>query len=719
MLLTIGTSLIYVEVKDLVFKKIFNELAKRFWGEWEFRLLVVVSLLLQLLLVIFGHIRRKYIGKKLPCVAITVWLVYLSADWMATLVLTTLLRGDISLKNELIVFWTPFLLWHLGSPHNITAYSLEDNELWLRRFFGFFLQVGEAVYIYAKFRSKSNIALNALAVPILLAGVIKYGERVWALRCASDKQLVNSFFSIPDNKANDWIKRVRTGLSEITINNLFKNKGVVPEVEFLRQAYISYIVFKPLFTDLPFRLSREFHENMVYMKCKSAEDAFKFVDVELSFVYDLFFTKNPIQYRNLTVSLCLRSFCFLSAICSLIAFTAVVDMHQHSTIDVVITYLLLLGAVSLDVYSFIMHALSTWAMIRLPIPRTKVHKMYSRVVASRLQSIKASSGIKSMAQHDLIKYCVKAKTSWFTGAIRLLDPGNLLQKYGHTKWKPVDPDLKNFIYNHLQKKRVKCERNDFKLEQLEKLLNEKGDLVFKEKYKEMLGLDGDLGEFEKEFFSIFPRMDPTYFIRSIFLWHIATELAYYDDRDNHRVSSTHSLCNISKSISDYMMYLTLVRPSMLCKGFSDVINRKIYQEAQTFLTEKMNTRFFKFKARKQFTNDLLHFIAFQQQSFYQPPRHKVGALLEGASFAVKLQQLASEMRWDEDEKWEMISEVWMEMMTYAASRCSWKEHAQQLRHGGELLTHVALVMAHLGLSTKVGREEDDDGDSDAFPPFDA
>ena len=173
---------------------------------------------------------------------------------------------------------------------------------------------------------------------------------------------------------------------------------------------------------------------------------------------------------------------------------------------------------------------------------------------------------------------------------------------------------------------------------------------------------------------------------------------------------------LASLLSDYMMYLALVRPEMLCKGFSDVINGKIYKEAQIFFSEKIKRNFI--KSRGQFTKDLLNFVAFQQQhAFYQPPRHKVGALLEGANFAMKLQHWGREIRWDVDEKWEMIGEVWMEMMTHAASHCSWKAHAQQLRHGGELLTHVALIMAHLGLSTKVGREEDENG-SDAFPPFD-
>ncbi|KAK8686898.1 hypothetical protein V6N13_085734 [Hibiscus sabdariffa] len=530
------------------------------------------------------------------------------SDWMATLVLTTLLRGDLKLKNEFVVFWTPFILWHLGSPHNITAYSLEDNGLWLRHFFGFVFQVGEAFYIYAKFRSTSNFELNAMAIPIFVAGVIKYGERIWALRCASDKQLVNSFFSTPVNKIKE--KKVRTGLSEKTVDGIFKNKGVVPEVDILRQAYASYNVFQPLFTDIPFRLSREFHDNMVFMKSKSAEDAFKFVDVELGFVYDLFFTKNPIQYRNLKVSAALRGFCFGSAIGSLIAFT-VVGKHKYLTIDVGVTYLLLVGAISLDVYSFFMHAISTWAMILLPIPRKKVHKMYARVVASRLKSIKAKSGIKLMAQHNLVKYCVVAKTSSFPGAIRLLDPGNLLQKYGYTKWIPVDPDLKKFIYDHLKKKRDRC--RDFTMDELEKSLNEKEDRVFKQKYKEMLATDAKLEISDDEFQSIFPKMDRTYFVRSIFLWHIATDLMFYDDRDNHRVGATDSLCNISKSLSDYMMYLTLVRPTMLCKGFSDVINREIYEEAQTEIFSKN---------RKQFTRRLLNFVDFHRSDFL-----KVGTLL--------------------------------------------------------------------------------------------
>jgi len=38
------------------------------------------------------------------------------------------------------------------------------------------------------------------------------------------------------------------------------------------------------------------------------------------------------------------------------------------------------------------------------------------------------------------------------------------------------------------------------------------------------------------------------------------------------------------------------------------------------------------------------------------------------------------------------------MLAYAAAHCPWKEHAQQQRRGGELVTHVYFLMLHLGLS---------------------
>jgi hypothetical protein len=77
----------------------------------------------------------------------------------------------------------------------------------------------------------------------------------------------------------------------------------------------------------------------------------------------------------------------------------------------------------------------------------------------------------------------------------------------------------------------------------------------------------------------------------------------------------------------------------------------------------------------------------------------VSMLHDACKLAKELQSLeTSEKKLTNEQKWRMISKIWVEMLTYAASNCGWKEHAQALTRGGELLTRVCLLMAHLGLS---------------------
>ena len=59
--------------------------------------------------------------------------------------------------------------------------------------------------------------------------------------------------------------------------------------------------------------------------------------------------------------------------------------------------------------------------------------------------------------------------------------------------------------------------------------------------------------------------------------------------------------------------------------------------------------------------------------------------------------LAKELMTMESRKWELMSEVWVELLSYAAGHCRANNHAQLLSKGGELVTFVWLVMAHFGI----------------------
>ncbi|KAI4381027.1 hypothetical protein MLD38_007145 [Melastoma candidum] len=68
-------------------------------------------------------------------------------------------------------------------------------------------------------------------------------------------------------------------------------------------------------------------------------------------------------------------------------------------------------------------------------------------------------------------------------------------------------------------------------------------------------------------------------------------------------------------------------------------------------------------------------------------------LFHGCLLASQLEELN-----DQEMKWEVIGMVWVELLAYAAAKCKANYHCQQLRRGGEFLTHVWLLMAHYGLT---------------------
>src|SRR4051812_7000828 len=97
---------------------------RNLWNEWEIHGLVLASLALQFFLFFIGGMRRR---STLRIINAFLWLAYLSADSVAVFVLGHLAVRASGLQHELIAFWAPFLLVHLGGQDTITALSAQDN----------------------------------------------------------------------------------------------------------------------------------------------------------------------------------------------------------------------------------------------------------------------------------------------------------------------------------------------------------------------------------------------------------------------------------------------------------------------------------------------------------------------------------------------------------------------------------------------------------------
>ncbi|KAF8011298.1 hypothetical protein BT93_J1800 [Corymbia citriodora subsp. variegata] len=174
---------------------------KELCEEWELPAVVVLSLTIQVLLIVFGH-RRKY--QPDVWLKALVWSCYLVADATAiyglgkiTSQLKQVQRGAAAQEQDwntqMIAFWAPFLLLHLGGPDTITAYALEDNELWLRHLLVLIIQKVGTLFIF--FQALTGSELSGLYLLMIISSLIKYGQRVYVLRAASSEKFRDS---IPD-----------------------------------------------------------------------------------------------------------------------------------------------------------------------------------------------------------------------------------------------------------------------------------------------------------------------------------------------------------------------------------------------------------------------------------------------------------------------------------------------------------------------------------------
>ena len=110
------------------------------------------------------------------------WFCYLMADSVATIALGVISsknrnfgNSNHEVHNELTAFWAAFMLLHLGGQDTITAFAIQDNQLWLRHFLALVVQSCVTFYVFNT--SMKGNWLSLLTIPMILVGFIKYVER--------------------------------------------------------------------------------------------------------------------------------------------------------------------------------------------------------------------------------------------------------------------------------------------------------------------------------------------------------------------------------------------------------------------------------------------------------------------------------------------------------------------------------------------------------------
>ncbi|KAF8011086.1 hypothetical protein BT93_J1642 [Corymbia citriodora subsp. variegata] len=692
---------------------------RELWKEWELRLLVLLSLFLQLTLASQGS-RRKSIYKN--WIQVVVWTTYLLADSIATLTLGVLshrlatieeTKGTIDPKSRITAFWAPFLLLHLGGPDTVTAYALADNELWPRQLARLCVQLGVAGYIYSMALSESTLWM--LAEGMILVGLIKYAERSLCLFLASRDQLRNSMLPRPEvgpiypRKMEQFTLKkeegYRVGADEIIQIPGPEDLSVSSGRDPLVQAHKLFKIFKLFFVGLTVNsVDLEVSRRMFMGGDMGSAQAFKIVEIELGFMYDLLFTKAPLL--NLAWGI-VRWVISLSVPGAILVFFSLQDKKDYPTVDICITFLLMSVVILLEIYSLLLAISSDWnSHWRLQRPgRSSISS-----ANALLQFSPSRRWSNSVAQFHLLRSSIRRGKSIFRHP-RLAKLHVLVEKNFYISYQNFDRRIKGLIFDRMTEMVGSLEQTVGLNGGLVSLKLEASRLL---KYANCDHLRWSLDDME--------------FDQSILIWHIATELCYYKERGGEHSDEDDKNIKMSMLVSRYMLYLLIFYPSMLPIGIGVVRYEDTVVEAQKFfdndltmLSKKEDSissvviawahKLFKKEARvrtcfgsckkphkSRGSSDLCKLCHILLRVKTDLPARKLRGA-KSTSVLFDACRLANQLK--SVDTWYIISKVWVRMLVHAACECKGHEHCESLSRGGELLSHVWLLMAHLGVAQPV------------------
>ncbi|XP_048568664.1 uncharacterized protein LOC125549251 [Triticum urartu] len=307
----------------------------KLYYEWEIQVLVLLSFMLQMFLFFAGSLRRRGINSFLRFFT---WIAYLGADLVAVYTLGYLSRHE-DATTGLSFFWAPFLLIHLGGQDTITALAMEDNKLWLRHLLTLFMQVVLALYVFWKSIDKHGVELLVSDVFVFAAGIIKYGERVWSLKCGS-------FETLQGSTGQQYKQQV---------------PGEVAEDPY------SHIVCAVLHR-MPrvFRIFTARSGDSGNVIQQTPSNWVKRMRLELGMMYDDLYTKSCVLRTR--SGIILRGISQVSVLVALVLFLTS-DKRRYNRADIAITWSLFVGCFLLEVCAMFILIMSPWTCAWLKMRR--------------------------------------------------------------------------------------------------------------------------------------------------------------------------------------------------------------------------------------------------------------------------------------------------------------------------------------------------------------
>ena len=689
---------------------------KKLWYAWNLRSCILLSLCLQAILVLFAFLRKR---TRRTLLHVLIWFVYLLADWIAPVAIGLISKSEgvdcdgKGNNKDIMAFWASFLLLHLGGPDTITSFALEDNEFWLRHLAGLLLQVLATAYIF--YQSLPN-KLCVPTIMVFLVGTIKYVERTRALFLASMSQFGCSVLPKPDPgpdfeevmkmSSSMTLEQVETQVYGMPISEVENPKRYsihktsandseskvkrrpFDDMQLLQEAHLLFDKFKGLIVGLHISSKVRERSQDIFLTI-SATEAFRLIEFELNFMYEYLHTKVVVVRCTFGYFLRFISFTLIVGALAFFSIENHLEFHHVSKFDyfdIILTYVLLVGALVLEAISVLMLILSDRTLLAVKGSRsTLVDKI-----------LKRSKWSKSVSQYDMISYCLNDPPTWVYTLANYVGAGGVLEKmtilrFSHSKG--VCEALEEFIFTELSLK----SGNVKSIGAARDASSQRGDWALLQT-SSYFKLKWSIGEYQ--------------YAESLLIWHMATEILYAQetksstgiDNDN---KSNRETC---KLLSDYMFYLLVMKPKMMAPvlGNWQIVFQDTCAEAKRFFHKKGISK--KAEACGKILEVVREYISDDSKGIESKPGYRSANLKGNVSKSVFIDGsiLAKQLNDDKElktDKWKLMSRVWVELMSYAAINCRPNVHAEQPSKGGELLTFIWLLMNHLGFGTQFYEQE--------------
>ncbi|KAL5214794.1 hypothetical protein ABZP36_003946 [Zizania latifolia] len=340
-------------------------------NEWLVPALVLSSLAAHLVVVVLAAVRRREASGWPRAI---LWLANQAADLAATQTLGNLFLGSTSREKHLVAFWVSFLLIHMGRPDNISAYSMEDSVLSARSVIEAIFQIAGAIYVLIKHiiigggGGGDGRTFVLASITMFLVGIVKYAERIGALWLgdlgsiqSSGKKLKRASLSVGHLEISDDEQALQAAhrLLHITKGAFadyssdeveHKSSHANDEQARLAAARRLLHIARGTFADGNDNGSR-------WSWSQGWEQLFRLVEMELSLMYDVLYTKAAVIHT--WHGYCIR---FASLHFTAIAFWlfSLSSKDGYRWSDVYITYLLLIVTFLLEVRWLLSALASTW-----------------------------------------------------------------------------------------------------------------------------------------------------------------------------------------------------------------------------------------------------------------------------------------------------------------------------------------------------------------------